>query len=57
LGITIWFLGFEVIGGEWFAMWQSQIWNGLGAAERIASFLVLILILLHFKEEEVISNP
>ena len=52
LGIVIWFLGFEVIGGEWFAMWQSSHWNGLGAAERIVSFLVLILILLHLKEED-----
>ncbi|WCT11990.1 DUF2165 family protein [Mucilaginibacter jinjuensis] len=43
-GITIWFLGFEVIGGEWFAMWQSQTWNGLGSAERIVSFLVLVLL-------------
>src|SRR6266550_1611690 len=22
IGILIWFLGFEVIGGEWFSMWQ-----------------------------------
>ncbi len=51
IGIVIWFFGFEVVGGEWFAMWQSHIWNGLAAAERIVSFLVLILILLHFKEE------
>jgi predicted small integral membrane protein len=52
IGIIIWFLGFEVIGGEWFAMWQSKIWNGLAAAERILSFLVLVLILLHLKEED-----
>jgi predicted small integral membrane protein len=51
IGIIIWFLGFEVVGGEWFAMWQSSSWNGLGAAERIVSFLVLVLILLHLKEE------
>jgi predicted small integral membrane protein len=51
IGIIIWFLGFEVVGGEWFAMWQSTSWNGLGAAERIVSFLVLVLILLHLKEE------
>ena len=51
IGIIIWFLGFEVIGGEWFAMWQSPTWNGLAAAERIVSFLVLTLILLHLKEE------
>jgi predicted small integral membrane protein len=52
IGIVIWFLGFEVVGGEWFAMWQSKIWNGLPSAERIVSFLILTLILLHLKEEE-----
>ena len=51
IGILIWFFGFEVIGGEWFAMWQSTIWNGLAAAERILTFLVLVLILLHLKDE------
>jgi predicted small integral membrane protein len=51
IGIIIWFLGFEVVGGEWFAMWQSSTWNGLGSAERIVSFLVLVLILLHFEEK------
>lgn len=52
-GIIIWFLCFEVIGGEWFAMWQSSTWNGLGSAERIISFLGLTMILLHFKDESV----
>jgi predicted small integral membrane protein len=56
IGIVIWFLGFEVVGGEWFAMWQSRIWNGLASAERIVSFLVLILILLHLKEDEELNN-
>lgn len=51
IGIIIWFAGFEVIGGEWFAMWQSNTWNGLASAERILGFLVLTLILLHLKEE------
>jgi len=50
IGIIIWFLGFEVIGGEWFAMWQSTTWNGLASAQRIVDFLVLTLILLHLKE-------
>ncbi|WP_030253577.1 DUF2165 domain-containing protein [Streptomyces violens] len=26
--------GFLAIGGEWFAMWQSEDWNGLDAATR-----------------------
>jgi predicted small integral membrane protein len=51
IGIIIWFFGFEVVGGEWFAMWQSPSWNGLASAERIVSFLVLTLILLQFKDE------
>jgi predicted small integral membrane protein len=51
VGIVIWFLGFEVVGGEWFAMWQSPTWNGLTSAERIVSFLSLVLILLHLRDE------
>ena len=50
-GILLFFFGFEVIGGEWFAMWQSNSANGLPTAERIVSFLVLTLILLHHKDE------
>jgi predicted small integral membrane protein len=34
LGFLVWFLGFMVIGGEWFAMWQSRTWNGQEAAFR-----------------------
>lgn len=52
IGILIWFAGFEVIGGEWFGMWQSSRFNGLGAADRILIFLTLTLILLHLKEAE-----
>ena len=50
-GILIWFLGFEVIGGEWFEMWQSATWNGLAAAERVLAFLAFVLILLNLREE------
>jgi predicted small integral membrane protein len=52
-GLFVWFFGFEVIGGEWFAMWQSASWNGLGSAERIVSFLMLVLISLQLKEESI----
>jgi len=34
LGFLVWFTGFMAIGGEWFAMWQSQMWNGQEAAFR-----------------------
>ena len=50
IGILLWFVGFEVVGGEWFAMWQSPLWNGLASAERMVSFLMLTLILLHQRD-------
>ena len=28
LGFLLYAVGFISIGGEWFAMWQSQVWNG-----------------------------
>jgi predicted small integral membrane protein len=28
LAFLLWFTGFMVIGGEYFSMWQSAIWNG-----------------------------
>ena len=34
-GLLIWFVGFTAIGGEWYAMWQSQVWKGQQAAFRI----------------------
>lgn len=52
LGILLWFTGFQVIGGEWFVMWQSNTWNGLESANRIALFKMLTLILLYLKEPE-----
>lgn len=52
IGMLIWFTGFEVLGGEWFAMWQSHTWNGLESANRIILFEMLVLILLHVKEPE-----
>jgi len=35
-GFCLWFIGFMAIGGEWFAMWQSQIWNGQESAFRLS---------------------
>lgn len=50
LGILLYGLGFLVIGGEWFAMWQSPVWNGQDAAAR---FLILIgLVFLALLHEE-----
>ncbi|MDI6027541.1 DUF2165 domain-containing protein [Corticibacterium sp. UT-5YL-CI-8] len=48
MGFLVWFLGFMAIGGEWFAMWQSETWNGQEAAFRfyISILAVLIFVML-----------
>jgi predicted small integral membrane protein len=46
LGFLLWFLGFMVVGGEWFAMWQSKEWNGQEPAFRFYATLLLVAILV-----------
>lgn len=46
LGIILWFIGFTVVGGEWFSMWQSADWNGLDPADRITTFFMLTYLAL-----------
>lgn len=51
LGLALWFLGFQVIGGEWFASWQSEAWNGLESAARATVFLLGTLIFVSLKND------
>ncbi|AZS75340.1 hypothetical protein DDE74_34505 [Streptomyces lydicus] len=39
--------GFLAIGGEWFAMWQSEAWNGLEAATRNVTLAGIALLVVH----------
>ncbi|KES02954.1 membrane protein [Streptomyces toyocaensis] len=39
--------GFMAIGGEWFAMWQSEDFNGLDAALRVFVFSGVVLLVDH----------
>jgi predicted small integral membrane protein len=54
LGLTMGFIlyaaGFVDIGGEWFAMWQSQIWNGQEKAFEFLTMISAILIILLIPE-------
>lgn len=45
VAILIWFIGFIVLGSEWFAMWQSQIWNGKQTAMDIIEVVGVFLVL------------
>jgi predicted small integral membrane protein len=53
IGFAVWFTGFMVIGGEWFAMWQSQTWNGQQAAFRFYVTLLVVLIYVCQPESEI----
>jgi predicted small integral membrane protein len=52
LGFLLWFTGFMVVGGEWFAMWQSKEWNGLQAAFRFDVILLVVVIFLNQPDGE-----
>jgi predicted small integral membrane protein len=52
LGFLLWFTGFMVIGGEWFAMWQSKDWNGVPSAFRFDVVLLLVLIFVMQKDDD-----
>ena len=38
-GVLLWYVGFIAVGGEWFLMWQSEMWNG---QEESAMFTTII---------------
>lgn len=44
LAFLFWFVGFMAIGGEWFAMWQSETWNGQQPAFRFISCVGIVLL-------------
>ena len=47
-------LAFITIGGEWFLMWQSRIWNGQDTAFRMFTVEAMILALLFLPEPELV---
>ena len=50
LTFMLWFAGFEVVGGEWFSMWQSKIWNGQEAAFRFYMTALVVLVFVTLPE-------
>lgn len=52
LGFLVWFFGFMVVAGEYFAMWQSKTWNGQEAAFRFYMTLLGVLIFVNQRDEE-----
>ena len=54
VAFLVWFFGFMVIAGEWFAMWQSQTWNGQEAAFYfyMTALAILIFVVLPDRDLE-----
>lgn len=52
IGFLVWFVGFMVVGGEWFLMWQSQSWNGQDAAFKFYMSILAVLIFVMQPERE-----
>lgn len=49
--VVLFFLGFIVIGGEWFQMWTSTQWNGLDPAFRNSVLAILAILAVHAVRE------
>lgn len=52
LVFLLYFVGFVVVGGEWFCMWQSAIWNGQAKAVMFLTCAMLVLIVLLLPDDE-----
>jgi predicted small integral membrane protein len=51
-GFALWFVAFVVVAGEYFAMWQSQTWNGQEAAFRLTMVILGVLIFVSLPESD-----
>ncbi|MBF0680894.1 MAG: DUF2165 domain-containing protein [Devosia sp.] len=53
LGFVLWQVGFMSVGGEWFGMWMSEIWNGLASAFRVFITMLAVLIYVVLPDGEI----
>jgi predicted small integral membrane protein len=54
-GMLMWLVAFLTVGGEWFLMWQSHLWNGQEAAFRM--FVVAGVVFLTMLQPERDEQP
>lgn len=52
VGFLVWFFGFMVVGGQWFAMWQSPNWNGQEAAFKFYVTIMAVLIYVNQRDRD-----
>jgi len=52
LGLLLWAFAFITVGGEWFLMWESGIWNGELAALRMFTLNAVALIFFYLPDSQ-----
>ena len=52
IALLVWFVGFGVIGTEWFNSWQSPTWTAEPHGFRKTVFCLLLLLILMHKDVE-----
>ena len=57
LAFLFWFFGIMVVAGEWFAMWQSQTWNGQEPAFRFYMPVLGVLIFVSLPDDDLAPRP
>ena len=57
LAFLVWYFGFMVAAGEWFAMWQSQTWNEQEGAFRFYMTVLAVLIFVVQPDGDLDSSP
>jgi predicted small integral membrane protein len=52
LSLLLWLVAFLAVGGEWFLMWQSPLWNGQQAATRNFTVTALVLLIVSLADKD-----
>ena len=52
MSLSMWLVAFLDVGGEWFLMWQSHVWNGQEEAFRMFVIVMLVMIFVSRPENE-----
>ena len=50
IGLSLWLVGFVAIGGEFFLMWRSEIWNAQATAFSLA--IIYLLSMMYIRQRE-----
>jgi predicted small integral membrane protein len=56
-GFLLYMVGFIIIGGEWFNMWQSATWNGQPTAGLFISLIMFVMIFVKDETHDINIKP